>query len=140
MAMKKAFPENIGLTISNVLHLSPREAYSLCEEGAIIVDVREAYMGRYKMFDVDDLIFCPKSNLEETHTDLPRNKALIFADAVGLRSKEAVIVLQQKGFRNIANLTGGMVQWERDGLPLIINNSQRLTGSCMCILRRSPKK
>jgi predicted sulfurtransferase len=60
---------------------------------------------------------------------------MIFADTVGLRSKEAVIFLKEKGFKKIANMAGGIVDWERDGLPVKLNINERLTGSCMCQLK-----
>lgn len=136
----KDFFENTGMASQGMLHVSAKEAFELCKKGAVMIDVREDYMGRFKMFDVEDFIFCPKSILEETFDVLPKNKALIFADAVGLRSKEAVAFLKGKGFIEIANLAGGMVEWERDGLPLKIDKLERLTGSCMCMLRKRDKK
>ena len=129
-----------GMMSSGILHLSPKEAYELSQQGAVVVDVREEYMGRFKMFDVAELIFCPKSMLEETYLELPQNKPLIFADAVGLRSREAVWFLKEKGIDNIANMAGGLVEWERDGLPLKVDKSEILTGSCMCTLRKRNKK
>ncbi|MDA3954425.1 MAG: rhodanese-like domain-containing protein [Bacteroidales bacterium] len=134
------FFKNKGVVSSGILHLSPRESRELCQKGAVIVDVREDYMGRFKMFDVEELIFCPRSILDENYLELPKNKPLIFADAVGLKSKEAVLFLNVKGFINIANMAGGLVEWERDGMPVKIDKSERLTGSCMCMLRKRDKK
>jgi len=131
--------DGFGIKSGEILHVSPRESMELCIKGAVLVDVREAYMNRFKMFDVEELIFCPLSILKETYKDLPKNKPLIFADAAGLRSKEAVVMLKSKGIRNIANMAGGIVEWERDGLPLVIDKSERLTGSCMCMLRPRDK-
>lgn len=136
----KAFFKNKGLVSSGILHLSPAETYDLCRHGAIVVDVREDYMGRFKRFDIEDLIFCPRSILENTYLDFPKNKALIFADSVGLRSKEAVLFLKEKGFQNIANMAGGLVAWERACLPIKIDKSERLSGSCMCQLKKREKK
>jgi len=123
-----------------VLHVSPRETVELCERGAVLIDVREDYMNRFKIFDVEELIFCPLSILEDKYKELPYHKPLIFADAAGLRSKEAVLLLKSKGKKNIANMAGGIVEWERDNYPLIIDKSERLTGSCMCMLRPRDKK
>jgi len=137
--MDKFFIE-FGIKIGDILHVSPKETLELCRRGAVLVDVRETYMNRFKMFDVDELIFCPLSILKETYTELPKDKPLIFADAVGLRSKEAVVMLKSKEIRNIANMTGGIVEWEQNGLPLVIDKSERLSGSCMCMLRPRDKK
>jgi hypothetical protein len=32
-------------------------------------------------------------------------------------------------------MAGGIVDWERDGLPLKTNIEERLSGSCMCQLK-----
>ncbi len=39
------------------------------------------------------------------------------------------------GYENVANMAGGIVDWERDGLPLTTDISNRLSGSCMCQLK-----
>jgi hypothetical protein len=62
------------------------------------------------------------------------------ADAVGLRSKEIVQFLIEHGYTLIANMAGGITDWEKDNLPMIVDNHQRLTGSCMCQLRAWGKK
>ena len=68
-------------------------------------------------------------------SESPQDKYLIFADTVGLGSKEAVVLLKVKGFNKVANMAGGIVDWERDGLPLKTNIEERLSGSCMCQLK-----
>ena len=60
---------------------------------------------------------------------------LIFADAVGLKSREGVLFMNAHGYENVANMAGGIVDWERDGLPLTTDISNRLSGSCMCQLK-----
>jgi len=130
----------MGMVSSDMLHVTPKEAYQLCQQGAIVIDVREEYMNRFKMFDVEEIIFCPYTILEENYNDFPKDKPLVFADATGIHSKEAVRFLQDKGFENIANMAGGLVEWERDKLPLKIDYTERLSGSCACMLRRREKK
>ena len=139
LVMHKLF-ENKGIVSDGILNLSPCEALGACKKGAIIVDVREEYMNRFKMLDVDENFFCPYRILEENYQDFPKDKALIFVDATGIHSKEAVLFLKDKGFENIANMAGGLVEWERDGLPLKIDKSERLSGSCACMLRKREKK
>lgn len=129
-----------GISSSGMLHVSAHEAFELCKKGAIIVDVREEFMIGFKLFDVDEVIYFPKSKIEEKYLDIPKDKSLIFADATGIHSKEAVLFLQEKGFENIANLAGGLVEWERDGVPIKIDYTERLSGSCACQLKRRDKK
>jgi rhodanese-related sulfurtransferase len=102
----------------------------------VLIDVQEEFMNRFKMMDIPEVIYCPYSILEETYMNLPMEKPLIFADASGIHSKEAVKFLLDKGFVNrIANMAGGLVEWERGALSLILDKSEKLSGSCMCQLR-----
>lgn len=123
------------------MNLTPQEAYSEATEGdAIIVDVREERLTGYKCFNVPRVIYLPKSRILEEYTDLPADIPLIIADSVGLRSQEVMEILIEKRFSNIANLAGGIVEWEHDGLPLKIDISEQLDGSCVCQLRPRNKK
>ena len=139
--MKGLF-SNTGFYTGDIFNVTPRQTLELCREGAVLIDVREEFMNRFKMMDVPEVIYCPFSILEETYMNLPMEKPLIFADASGIHSKEAVTFLLIKGFGNrIANMAGGMIEWERDELPLIIDKTEKLSGSCMCQLRpRNNKK
>ena len=128
-----------GFFAHGVLNLTPKESFELCKGGAIIVDVRESYMNNFKMLKVDQVLYLPYSELEKHYRDLPSDKILIFADAVGLKSRESVLFMKEQGFDNIANLAGGIVDWEKDGLPLSTDISSRLSGSCMCQLKRREK-
>jgi len=137
--MKNLF-ENNGIISDNILHLSPKEVFELCQKGAVLVDVREEFMIGYKKFEVPIVIYLPLTELKTNFDKLPINKYIIFADAAGLRSKEAATFLVNKEFKNIANMAGGLVEWERDKLPLKTNNKEKLTGSCVCQLKPRNKK
>jgi len=136
--MHKLFKSK-GIVSGGILNLSPVETLEICDKGGIIVDVREEYLNRYKIFDVAEIIFCPNSILEKNINDFPRKKPLIFADATGINSKKAVMLLNEHGFKNIANMAGGMVEWERDGLPVKEDKTERLTGACACMLLKWDK-
>ena len=133
--------DNYGFMSCGIFNVTPGEAFELCGRGAVIVDVREVYLNNFKNFNVPEILFIPISRLMLEFSELPKDKYLIFADTVGLKSKEAVIFLSEKGFKTIANMAGGIVDWERDGLPLCTNAEERLSGSCMCQLKpREGKK
>ena len=132
---------DIGFVAHGVLNLSPGESFYLCEKGAVIVDVREEYMNSFKMFRVDRLIYLPYSELENLYNELPEDQPLIFADSVGLKSRESVLFMIAHGYENVANMAGGIVDWERDGLPVNTDITSRLSGSCICQLKpREAKK
>lgn len=124
-----------GFMSHGVLNLTPAESYELCNNGAIIVDVREDYLNSFKMFKVTNVLYIPFSGLKNTFRQLPDNVPLIFADSVGLKSREGVLFMTEQGYQNVANMAGGIVDWESDGLPLTTDISYRLSGSCMCQLK-----
>ena len=123
----------------SIPNISPREAFNLRRQSAIILDVREDYYNQYKKFNSPEVIQISFSRLKDDYQKLPLDKLIIVADTSGLKSKEAVLLLYQKGFSNLSNLAGGLVEWEREGLPIIIDNSERMTGSCACQLRKRDK-
>jgi rhodanese-related sulfurtransferase len=125
-----------GFVSSGFLNLSAREAYNeAVENNAIILDVRELGLTGYKRFDVPTVINIPNSMLPENYKSLPMDVRIIVADSVGLRSHEAMEFLKYKGFINIANLAGGIVDWEHDGLPLKKDITEQLDGPCVCQLK-----
>ena len=126
---------NIGFIAHGVHNLTPKESFGLCMKGAVIVDVRESYLNDFKMFNVGNVIYLPYSELAGSFSDLPHDKLLIFADAVGLRSRDGVQFMNEHGYENAFNMAGGIVDWERDGLPLTTDINNRLSGSCMCQLK-----
>ncbi|MCX6334939.1 MAG: hypothetical protein NT092_11655 [Bacteroidia bacterium] len=48
---------DIVFTAHGVLNLTPNESFTLCEKGAIIIDVREEYLNSFKMFKARDKFF-----------------------------------------------------------------------------------
>jgi rhodanese-related sulfurtransferase len=139
MLIMRKFFEDRGIVSNGILNLSPAETLEICKKGGIILDVREDYLNRYKMFDVEEIIFCPQSILANNLHELPKDKPLIIADSTGINSKKAMLFLKEKGFENIANMAGGLVEWERDGMPIKEDKTERLTGSCACMLRKRDK-
>lgn len=134
--------EGKGLLIGGILHLFPREAYEAVRAGAVLVDVREEYLRDFKAFDVPNATFLPFSKLKksaaELPAELPKDRPLILADSLGLCSKEAVRFLKDRGFENVANLNGGISEWENSGLPLKQNSRARMNGACICRLSAHP--
>lgn len=136
--MLSGFFANQGLFIQGITHISGQEVLAAVERGATIVDVREEYETVMKTFDVPGVVYMPTSVFKESFEKLPRDRPLILADSVGLRSKDAVIFLMEQGFVELANLNGGIVDWEREGMPTRIDPEELWVGGCACRLR--PRK
>jgi rhodanese-related sulfurtransferase len=129
-------PTTLGFTTSQgIRNVTPREAALCCADGAILLDVREEYTSQVKRFVVPRVLQIPMSRLVQELEQIPNDTWIIIADSVGLHSKEAYLFMLERGFEKILNLAGGIVDWERDGLPLTTDNAERLSGSCACQLK-----
>jgi rhodanese-related sulfurtransferase len=96
--------------------LPPRDADAFISEGALAVDVREPAEleedGR-----IDGALHIPLGSLSERAGELPRDRPLLMVCRSGVRSAMAADALQASGFE-AHNLDGGILAWERDGLPV----------------------
>ena len=130
---------NKGIEINGILHLSPKEAFDVINKNTCIIDIRSDFEIAGKKIKGTEIIYIPYALLKEKYNDLSIDKIYIVVDAVGMRSKEAVMFLMEKGFTKIANLNGGIVDWEKDELPIKIDADELLTGSCLCQLKQKKK-
>lgn len=133
--MANDFFSESGFVINNIRHLSAREASEFITKGAVLIDIREDYLTDMKTFKVDNYIICPLSNFDENISALPKDKSFIVADSTGLKSKTIVEKLVQNGFHSVANLAGGIMDWERDGFPVSTDPNEQLSGQCPCMLK-----
>jgi rhodanese-related sulfurtransferase len=127
-----------GMVIAGMVHISGNEALQAALDGALFIDLRSSLETDYKKFNVPEVRYIPFEDIEDRMAEIPRDRPVVVADSVGLRSKEAVKCLLEQKFNNIANLNGGILDWEHDGLPLAIDLDKQLSGSCTCRLK--PRK
>lgn len=123
---------NKGLVINSFVHLSPKEANECSKLGAIFIDVREEFMSHVKTFDVSHIMLFPLKKMSELINELPKDKYLIFVDATGVKSKPAMEFAAQHKYTKIANLAGGLLEWERDGYPTITYQKIKVSGRNKC--------
>jgi rhodanese-related sulfurtransferase len=51
--------------------------------------------------------------------DLPKDRPVVLYCRTGARSYHACMFMMQHGFRNVWNLRGGIMDWARNGLPIL---------------------
>lgn len=127
--------EGKGIVIAGMVHISGGEALQAARDGALLVDLRPPLETDYKKFSVPEVLYIQEEELKSRISEIPRDRPIIVADSVGLRSKNAVKYLLDQGFTNIANLNGGILDWEHDGMPIAIDLNKQLSGSCTCRLK-----
>ncbi|OPZ98079.1 MAG: molybdopterin biosynthesis protein MoeB [Bacteroidetes bacterium ADurb.Bin408] len=126
-----------GFMSNGCLNHTPRNAYQLLINGeALLLDVRRADFSAFKCPDVKEVICMPLEELKVKYIALPKEKGLIVFDSSGINSGQVVHFLMQNGFAKVSQVAGGLVEWERDGLPMKVDTTERLSGSCMCQLRQ----
>jgi rhodanese-related sulfurtransferase len=119
----------------NMMFVTPSKAFPFLMEGLLLLDLRPDYEGAGKIPDVPRLLQIPYSEIDQKTDAIPKDEIVVLADAVGIRSKEVMQKLTKLGFANLVSLAGGLLDWEREGFPMIIDLGERLTGSCMCQLK-----
>lgn len=131
----------IGFITGGIPNVSPAEAFDLCESGAVIIDLRADYMTAFKKFGVDRVEYLSVDENDNDYSEFPKNRTLIVAEtSTSVHSRMVVASLIEYGFKNVYNLAGGFVEWERDGFPVYENRTYRLSGSCACQLKPRESK
>jgi len=82
-----------------------------------LLDVRtpaEFLQGR-----IQGAVLIPINEVERRIGEIPRNRPVVVYCAVGSRSGFVAGFLAQKGYREVYNMTDGIVGWYRNGFPII---------------------
>lgn len=99
--------------------ISAEDAKIIIESGnALVVDVRtadefkEGHISGAQNIDVYEAAF------EEEVNMLDKNTKYVVNCRSGGRSARAVSLMSELGFKNVTNLEGGIIAWEREGFSL----------------------
>ncbi|GGC00474.1 MBL fold metallo-hydrolase [Pseudoduganella buxea] len=85
---------------------------------AQIVDVREAPEFIDRLGHLPGARLVPLSQLPQYLPQLDRERPVIAVCRSGVRSAQACVLLAKAGFGQVANLAGGMLRWNSEGLPV----------------------
>lgn len=96
------------MNVANILERMEESAET--NDGAVYIDVREQY--EYDERYIDGFVNYPLSTLEETYSDLPKDKEIIIICRSGNRSMQAADLLKEKGYDNLTNVQGAMLDWK----------------------------
>jgi adenylyltransferase/sulfurtransferase len=86
-------------------------------ESLTLIDVREPY--EYEIAAIEGSRLIPLGELQAHLGDLPRTSPLVVHCHSGVRSEHAVRILQEAGFENAINLTGGIDAWSAEIDPTV---------------------
>jgi rhodanese-related sulfurtransferase len=83
-----------------------------------ILDVREPEEFTGPLGHIKDAILIPLGELAKRAAELSHDRPIVAVCRAGGRSAQATNILQQAGFKDVANLTGGMLRWRAEGHPV----------------------
>ena len=83
---------------------------------ALLVDIRERQ--EFLAVRVDDCLFIPMSQLGVRVDEIPKDRPVLLICASGNRSQSAAAFLLKNGWSDVGSVAGGIVGWERLGLPV----------------------
>lgn len=86
------------------------------EENAVMLDVREP--DEIRDAAVPGSIRIPLGQLGSKGGTLPHDRDILVFCRSGNRSAMATEMLQHNGFKRSSNVSGGIIAWDRDGLPI----------------------
>ncbi len=94
--------------------ITPLEAQSRLESGAVLVDVRE--QDEWDAVHAPNATLIPLSEFQTRYSEMPTEKEIVLICAGGVRSAQAAQFAAQHGYK-VSNLEGGINAWIADGLP-----------------------
>ncbi|HEY2380772.1 MAG TPA: rhodanese-like domain-containing protein [Terriglobia bacterium] len=109
-----------GLPLDTVEQISVEELRQRIDERSVetVIDVRRP--PEWNNGHVAGAAHMPLSHLTASAASLDRSTKLAVMCAGGYRSSIACSLLEQLGFRNIANVGGGITAWTNAGLPVVV--------------------
>jgi rhodanese-related sulfurtransferase len=107
-----------SLALAAAQEISSREAKVLLEKNKniFLLDVRTPQENSQARLPGTVLI--PISEIERRINEVPRNKTILVYCAVGSRSKPVAEFLAKNGYKEVYNMSDGLVGWYRNGFPL----------------------
>lgn len=99
------------------MDLPPHDAARRIADGsAFLLDVREP--DEFALAHVAEAVLIPLGEITARVAEIPDDRDVIVMCRSGRRSGEAQRSLMERGYRRIANLDGGIIAWEKAGLPI----------------------
>lgn len=98
--------------------VTPTEAHERAAKGSLLLDVRE--QDEWDRGHVDGSHHIPLGELHSRSSELPTGVEILCICRSGRRSAKAQSLLQTlPHIGSVYNVTGGILRWAQDGLPLI---------------------
>lgn len=99
-------------------NVTSKQAQALLSKNSkiVLLDVRTP--DEYRQAHLKGSLLIPLGELNRRAQEIPRDRPVLVYCAVGARSSSAASFLSSRGYREVYNMTDGIVGWYRNGLPL----------------------
>jgi len=115
----KKTPDYQDFQLDGVRHISASVAHDLiCKHQAVLLDVRENDEYEVERIALPGVLHYPMPEVIDNIQDLPARELIIVMDTLGERGTKIANLLNLQGFRQVANLDGGLMQWKAEGFPI----------------------
>ena len=88
-----------------------KEYLDTCDQRPFLLDVRQPW--EYATCKIENSVLVPMSTIPAEIESLDINRETVVICHHGIRSRSVGRYLEQAGFNNIINLSGGMAQWAK---------------------------
>lgn len=96
--------------------ISPAVAKQFQADGAMLIDVRESH--EYRAGHAPGSKHLALSVLDKKLKEIPKERKILVICQSGARSAQAAKLLSLNGF-DVANVSGGMMNWKNSGLSVV---------------------
>ena len=111
------FIRGISADSSMPVSINVKEAYTLYNDGALVLDVRT--QEEWDQYHIPNAIFIPLEQLRDRMNELPQDKTIVVVCASGSRSQYGREILYKAGYKNVSSMAGGMMNWQASGYPMV---------------------
>ena len=105
----------LTLTFAGIHEIQP----SVLEDhlsSAQVIDVREPEEWDGSLGHIAQSRLIPLGQLAARANEIDKGRPVVMACRSGARSAQAVVILQRLGFKDVANLAGGIIRWRASGI------------------------
>lgn len=112
--------------------ICPTSTLRKINEGALLVDVRNAEEVAKVSFDVPKIINIPLNELESRIDEIPKNQEIVMVCLNGAQSLKTTYFLMNAGYENVYSMKNGIIKWASKGFPIKgdINSLELVTNCC----------
>jgi rhodanese-related sulfurtransferase len=96
--------------------ISVAQASQKRDQGAFILDVREP--SEWTQFHIPGATLIPLGDLPKRLNEVPKDRVVVVVCRTGHRSAQGRDILLNAGFSNVTSMTGGVTEWQTQGLPI----------------------